>query len=119
VLDLVAHETLTVGHARVLLVLARPSDQETWAQRIVDQGWSVRETERRIANLIAPSDSTTQAAAVAKDPHLERVEEAIRRRVGVEVRLRHGRRGGGRLELLYSDQEELERILEVLEVQVH
>jgi ParB family chromosome partitioning protein len=119
VLDLVAQEKLTVGHARVLLVLTHSHDQEIWGQRIADQGWSVRETERRIANLVAPPGSTTHSIAANKDVHLERVEEAIRRRIGTEVHLHHGRRGGGRLELVYADQEQLERILDILGVQVH
>lgn len=119
VLDQIGKENLSVGHARVLLVLPRSQDQEEWAQKILERGWSVRETERRISALVAPPDLTARTSTPMKDPHLGRVEEAIRRRTGTEVRLHHGRRGGGRLELVYADQDELERILEIMGVQVH
>lgn len=120
VLDAVSAGTLTVGHARALLGLPRPQDQQRWAGRIHDEEWSVRETERRIAEALTPKAvGSTDVAEVERDPHLLRVEEAIRRRVGTDVHLRVGRKGSGRLELLFSDQEVLERILDILGVQIH
>jgi ParB family transcriptional regulator, chromosome partitioning protein len=120
ILALLAGGRLSMGHARALLSVASPMDQAHWAQWIVDRGWSVREAERRIAlSSASKEEDEARKQGPAKDPHIMRVEESIRQHVGTEVRLHHGRRGGGRLEFLYTDQEELERILDLLGVQVH
>jgi ParB family chromosome partitioning protein len=120
VLDAVSAGSLSVGHARALLGLPRTTDQQKWAGRILAEDWSVRETERRIAEALAPKPpGAPNAPDVERDPHLLRVEEAIRRRLGTEVHLRVGRKGSGRLELVFPDQEVLEGILEILGVQVH
>jgi ParB family transcriptional regulator, chromosome partitioning protein len=120
VLDAVSGGTLTVGHARALLGLPRSQDQQKWAGRILEEEWSVRETERRITEALTPKAvGSPDVVEAERDPHLLRVEEAIRRRVGTEAHLRVGRKGNGRLELIFSDQEVLERILDILGVQVH
>ncbi len=120
VLDAVSTGSLSVGHARALLGLPRPQDQQKWAGRILADDWSVRETERRISEALAPKAvGSPDIAEAERDPHLLRVEEAIRRRVGTQVHLRVGRKGSGRLEFIFSDQEDLERILEVIGVQIH
>jgi ParB family transcriptional regulator, chromosome partitioning protein len=120
VLDSLTTGALTVGHARALLGLPRPQDQDRWGRRIVEEGWSVREAESRIAEAARPRSETKELIPPAdRDPHLARVEEAIRRRVGTEVRLFVSKKGSGRLEFRYADQADLERILELLGVQVH
>ncbi len=120
VLDSLTTGALTVGHARALLGLPRPQDQDRWGRRIVEEGWSVREAESRIAEAARPRSGTKELVAPAdRDPHLARVEEAIRRRVGTEIRLFVSKKGSGRLEFRYADQADLERILELLGVQVH
>ena len=123
VLSLVADGPLTTGHARALLVLDNPEIQERWARRIVEEEWSVRETEHRLAERSRATGPGAEKKSIrrtiTRDPHISRVEEAIRRRVGSEVHLRVNRRGGGKLELLYADQKSLERLLDLLGVQVH
>jgi ParB family chromosome partitioning protein len=121
ILDALATGALTVGHARALLGLPRPHDQDRWGRRMVEEGWSVREAEARIAEVTRPhaGSKETSTPVVDRDPHLARVEEAIRRRVGTEVRLFISKKGSGRLEFRYADQQDLERILDLLGVQVH
>jgi len=121
VLGAVANGSLSVGHARAILGLPRQRDQERWARRVVKRSWSVREAERRIAQATRPRDveSGTSTANAERDPHLARVEEAVRRRTGAEAHLHLRKGGGGSLELCFADQEDLERILELLGVQVH
>lgn len=121
VLDHVAADRLTMGHARAILSLSKPQDQLRWARRALKEEWSVRETERRVAAFLKPQSAASGAAGSAegRDPHLARVEEAVRRRVGTETHLHMYKSGGGRLELGFADQDDLERILHLLGVQVH
>jgi ParB family chromosome partitioning protein len=120
VLALLADGQLSVGHARAVLGLESAQGQLRWARQIVAGNWSVRETEQRIAaRSKGASKGEGGARVTVNDPHLRRVEEAIKRRVGTEVHLSTNKRGGGKLVLRYESQEDLERVLDILEVQVH
>ncbi|MBD3161636.1 MAG: ParB/RepB/Spo0J family partition protein [Candidatus Latescibacteria bacterium] len=118
--DRIAEKALSMGHARALLGLTDADSQRKLAEGILREGWSVREVERRIAERNAKSGSPKpkERRRPPRDPHIARVEEAIRRRVGTDVRLQMNRSGGGRLEFLCADREDLERVLELLDVQV-
>lgn len=119
--EAIAGGSLSMGHARALLSLPDAATQRSWATQIVAEGWSVREVEQRILAMSSAGKIARKKprSVTPRDPHIARVEEAIRRRVGTEVHLRVNRKGGGRLEFVCADREDLERILEMLEVQVH
>lgn len=121
VLDEVSRGTLSVGHARVLLSIEDAVEQESLAGEMVRDGWSVREAERRLANRTRQQSRRTRekkAAQTAKSREVARVEEAMRFALGTEVHLLHTDKGG-RIEILYSGPEELERILQLMGVRVH
>jgi ParB family chromosome partitioning protein len=119
VLNLLVAGALSVGHARPLLGLDSPQAQLRWARQAVEAGWSVRETEQRIGTHTARMRGPRKRGAKESDPHLKRVEEAIRRRVGTDVRLSMSKSGAGKLVFRYGTQEDLERLLDLLGVQVH
>jgi ParB family chromosome partitioning protein len=119
VLNLIIEGSLSVGHARPLLGLESAQGQLRWARQIVEEEWSVRETERRITTRAGVRPRSIRRPADQADPHLKRVEEAIRRRTGTEVRLFMNRSRGGKLEFRFHGQEDLERLLDLLGVQVH
>lgn len=54
--DLVLHSNLDMGHARALLAL-KGEDQEKVAQKIIKNGFSVRETENIVRRLKNPQES--------------------------------------------------------------
>ena len=60
----VAAGVLSAGHARALLGLADPEDQERLAQRIVAEGLSVRGTEEAVALMTRERPATRRRAAV-------------------------------------------------------
>lgn len=125
----VSRGTLTAGHARALLKLELPEDQVRVARQILEEGWSVRETERRVgeprgteseAQQDAPAEILDRAKPEPKglDPQVQRVEEAIRKFFGTEVHLHHTTKGG-RIEIRYFSNEELERVLEQMGIEVY
>lgn len=119
VLEDVSRGTLSVGHARVLLSVEAPDLQVALARRMIAEGWTVRRAERFVANLGAKREQPeTVRREESRDRSEVRVEEALRYALGTEVHLNHGPKGG-RIEILYESQEELERILELLGIQVH
>jgi ParB family chromosome partitioning protein len=51
--DSIQREEISAGHAKALLSLGSERDQLLFVQRIRQEGWSVRETEARVAQAVA------------------------------------------------------------------
>jgi ParB family transcriptional regulator, chromosome partitioning protein len=102
---------LSAGHARTLLA-APEANRVALAQRAVDEGLTVRALERLIAS--APTQQPQSRAAVrALSPEESDFEARLRARFGTHVALvRSGR--GGRIELRFSNDDELMRLGDLL-----
>ncbi|MFZ0431003.1 MAG: ParB/RepB/Spo0J family partition protein [Acidobacteriota bacterium] len=108
--ELVINKDLSMGHARALIPLP-PKPQLELARLVVDQGLSVRDTERRVQRLLQASP--TRRTRPARDPNLQAAEERLeeRWRTRVEIRQR-GRKG--QIVLHFNSAEELDRLFEDL-----
>jgi len=53
VTDAIQREEITAGHAKALLSLGSVKEQLEFMRKIRDEGWSVRETEARVAEAVA------------------------------------------------------------------
>jgi ParB family transcriptional regulator, chromosome partitioning protein len=113
---------LTEGHARALLGLAEPAAMIALAQQAADEGWSVREMEARVRGdapsgtaaspEAAPRRARPAARAVTADA--KRIEDALRKHLGTDVRVTTRRRGRGFLTLSYYSNDDLARLLELI-----
>ncbi|MDS4070015.1 MAG: ParB/RepB/Spo0J family partition protein [Candidatus Competibacter sp.] len=104
---------LEAGHGKVLVGLPREA-QVRLADRAVQDGWSVRELERRRALLAAESRARMPTP---RDPDLVRLEDRLRERLAAPVRLRYDAgRGRGRIEIGFGSLEECDGLLERLGV---
>ena len=104
---------ITEGHARQILALKdAPARQAELLALIVERSWSVREAERFVTSLKEGIGETKEATKrVATDtPETKRLSK----RYGVPVFIRRTARGG-RVELGFTSDEELSRILSELE----
>jgi len=113
---LVHEKKLTEGHARALLALENPSSMERVAAEAVTAGWSVRELEARVRGDRPPSVRRKAAGPEARNPgaDVRRVEEALRQRLGTDVRVTAKRRGRGLVTLSYYSNDDLARLLELI-----
>ena len=112
--DLVYAGKLDMGHARALLPLP-VLDQIDMARDIADRGLSVREAERRAQARLSESSAPVPVAGGRKvDPDVARLQEELADRLGVAVKIRHGSKGRGRLEIEYLDLDQLDRFLVAL-----
>lgn len=109
---------LSVGHAKALLGLSGEKRQKQAADRVIKGGLNVRQTEalvsqwqQREAGAGAPA--TPAAAPTTRDPHVARLEDQLRERLGTRVHLRYAQ-GKGALEINFFSDAELERILQIL-----
>lgn len=108
---------LSVGHAKVILGLADSVQQLAVARRVEAEGLTVRQTEELVARLLAGPKSPATAAAtpspVPRDPHVTDLEGRLRERLGTRVALRY-KAGRGALEIRFTSDDELNRVLDVL-----
>jgi ParB family chromosome partitioning protein len=94
---------LSAGHARAIGGL--PIEQQARVvTSVVDQEFSVRQTEELVRRLREPRVAASPAKRTL-DPDLERVEDDLRRRLGTKVTLARSRKGGRIIIEFYSDEE--------------
>jgi len=110
---------ISVGHAKVILGLADSSHQSLAAERIVKDGLNVRQTEGLIAKLQArtksPGSAAKPVAIVPVDSNIARLEEKLREKFGTKVHLKYAQ-GKGAVEITFFSDDELQRILEILNI---
>lgn len=104
---------LMMGHARALLSLPDDAAQRRVGRDVIARGLSVRETETLVRRELEPSSRTPVPAPRRVDPNTRAAEEQLRLALGTRVRI--ARRGkGGRLEIDFTDEDELQRLFERL-----
>jgi ParB family transcriptional regulator, chromosome partitioning protein len=123
---LVQERKLSEGHARALLSVSKESELIPLAKQAVEHGWSVRDLEARArgeapASSLATSGATAPATRPASrtvqkmaSADVRRVEDALRKRLGTDVRVTTRRRGRGFISISYYSNDDLARVLEVV-----
>ncbi len=110
----VAAGVLSAGHARALLALADPDDQEQLAARIVAEGLSVRGTEEAVTLIVGHTARRRRAAPTRRAiPGLENLAGALSDAFDTRVRLELGRTKG-RIVVEFATQEDLRRLVAVM-----
>ena len=106
---------LTAGHARALLGLDDPSLQTATAERIVAEGWSVRQTEEAVRTGGAPLRARRGSAKNQgrEHPALAEVGELLGDYLDTRVRVRTGK-GSGKLVIEFGSLADLERISQMI-----
>ena len=111
--QLVAERRLSAGHARCLLALPTVALQREVAEKAVAQGWSVRQTERTTQKMMADRQPK-HVDEVQVDPNVKAAIQEMQRILGTRVRILEKAKKGGKIEIEYYSQEDLDRIYEVI-----
>ena len=122
---LVQQRKLSEGHARALLTVPQESDAVSLARQTVQQGWSVRDLESRARGDGAAAPAAVDATATRPKPtarpmqkpasaDVRRVEDALRKRLGTDIRVTTRRRGRGFISISYYSNDDLSRVLELI-----
>ncbi|MGA2869242.1 MAG: ParB/RepB/Spo0J family partition protein [Verrucomicrobiota bacterium] len=111
---------ISVGHAKVILGLTEEKNQKLAAERIVKEGLNVRQTEGLVAKLQArgqkiAGDNGNIAAVVPVNSNLARLEDKLREKFGTKVHLKYAL-GKGAVEIAFFSDDELQRVLEILNI---
>ena len=107
--QLVADRRLSAGHARCLLSLPSVDMQRAVAEKVVTHGWSVRQTELTTQKL-AEGDKAKSVEDLQVDPNVKAAIAELQRVLGTRVRIVEKARKGGRIEIEYYSEEDLQRI---------
>lgn len=111
---------MSVGHAKVILGLTSERDQNLAAERVIKDGLNVRQTEGLIAKLQTrdhkiSGDASKTKAIVPVDSNIGRLEEKLREKFGTKVHLKYSK-GKGAVEISFFSDDDLQRVLEVLQI---
>jgi ParB family chromosome partitioning protein len=110
---LVQEGRLAAGHAKALAAMSDSKAQIALAQRVADEGLSVRAVELLVRRLDKTRPTRTRTTE-RRDPNVVAAEEALQSALGTRVRIAQGRKGSGRLELHFYSSDELDRLYDLV-----
>ncbi len=119
--DAVQRDEVSAGHAKALLSLGSIREQISFLKKIQDEGWSVRETESRVAEAIATAAASDEGYLGAlprrkatKSDLLSALENEMKMTLGTRVDISQTSRGRGRITIHFTSIEEFDRLKQVL-----
>ena len=113
---------ISMGHARALLPLEDPDKQLLTAKEIVDKKLSVRETEKKVKEILSSRDETDTKKPETKqqeeDPSIaiiyKQIEERLQQTLHTKVSIQKKRNGHGKLLIDFYNSDDLDKIIDKL-----
>ncbi len=119
--ECIQRDEITAGHAKALLSLGSEKEQIVFAQRIRQEGWSVRETEARVAEAVAEAAQNEDGILRAiprrrpsKPDQIASLERELKMTLGTQVDISQTSRGRGRITIHFTSIEEFDRLRKAL-----
>ena len=121
VLDMLSDGKLTMGHAKAILTIDDNDEQFYVASEVIAEGMNVRKSEDFVrkhivstAQLEKQLSSKTPISAQNKESYAK-YKNSLQSFLGAPINIKTGKMGGGKIEINYKSQEELERIIGVIQ----
>ena len=112
--QMVISEMISTGHARALLAFEDGEMQNIMAMKVFDEKLSVRETEKLAKSNLNPKNPRKKDRDTSMDAVYDGLMERIKMILGTKVEiLRRGNKG--KIQIEYYSEEELERLVDLLE----
>ena len=108
IIEMIDKKLITPGHARALLALRDSREQIAAANEIIKSKLSVRQVEQKTKSRPGRSGKENK-----KGPDLLELEERLQRYFGTRAEINRQRKGG-KIEITYYSEEDLDRILDLL-----
>lgn len=121
---LVASQTLSVGHAKVLLSVDGEKDRILLARECVNSQLTVRALEKKVLRLAEPVDSKPRGQPDLPDNYVRNLAEKLKRHLGCAVRVTSGithasgKHTKGMVEIDFFNNDDLDRIIRMIGVVV-
>ncbi|MGB9602181.1 MAG: ParB/RepB/Spo0J family partition protein [Verrucomicrobiia bacterium] len=118
--SLIRSGNLSTGHAKAILAIESPTLQKLAAEKVIKNSLNVRQTEELVDYLKSHSASapnTKTKKFQPRDAHIVDLEKKLMQKFGTKVTL-HYRDGKGAVEIKYFSNDELERILSIVGIEL-
>jgi ParB family chromosome partitioning protein len=115
--DAISSGAISAGHGKALLAVQDADVARELLQLILERQLNVRQTEQAVRRATATSDDEAprRPAAPDRSPQLTALADRLSRTLQTKVSLSPRATGGGRISVDYSDGEDLERIVGIVE----
>jgi ParB family transcriptional regulator, chromosome partitioning protein len=106
-------DELTMGHARAIMGLSSRGEQIQLWRKIIKNGWSVRKVEEAVRGESDKKDSGKTPKKPSKNAVISSMEDRIRTVLGSRIQIQPSG-NGGKIEIFYFSEEDLDRLYELL-----
>jgi len=114
----VRNGSLSMGHARALVNIDTVDRQLYVFNEIKNKGLNVRQTEELVRNMYKAENSAVKVASKSElPPAYKRIEDNLATHFSTKVKLAHNKKGYGSITLEYYSLEELNKLLDLMNVQ--
>ena len=106
---------ISMGHARAIINIDNPDAQILLFKRTIDEDWSVRKVEEAVRNLadLAEHPASTRRVTLPKQ-EVRSLQFKLSSMFGTKVSIKSDEKHKGEIKIPFTSQEELTRILDVL-----
>ena len=108
---------LSMGQARTLLSLKDKTKMVAVAKKTISENLTVRQLERLINQMNAGTNRPATKEK-PKSPYVRATENQLGERCGTKVNINEGSKGKGKIEIDFSSEKDLNRILAMLDVNI-
>lgn len=112
--ELISEGQISMGHGRALLGLRNKEKIAAVVEKTIKENLNVRQLEHLIQQLNENVSRETKKKKIEKDLFLQERESILRERFGTTVNIKKTK-NKGKIEIEFFSQEDLERILELLD----
>jgi ParB family chromosome partitioning protein len=105
---------ISMGHARAIMGLLSRSDQIQIWKKTVSRAWSVRKVEEEVRLLTEAVEKPSKVKATKRSPFFGEAEDRIRTILSTQVKIIPSGKGG-RIEIHYYSEDDLDRIIELFQ----
>ena len=107
VLDLIASEKISSGHAKILVGLDNASFV---ANKVLDKKLSVRQTER----LVKIFKKNKNIFKRNRDTNINELETTLSQKIGLNVLIQNKKNNKGKITFEYKDLDQLNKVIDVI-----
>lgn len=110
--------SISMGHARALINIEVIDRQLFVFNEITKKSLSVRQTENLVRTINHKNKTVKKSIKSSIPPIYKRIEDNLASHFGTKVHLNHSKNGKGNITLEYYSVQELNKILELMKVQI-
>lgn len=114
----IIEKQISMGHARALITVEVLAVQRQLFHKVVNQDLSVRQTEELVRQMREGQSGGTEGTKTSKKTELplayQKARADLRLKLGRSVELKPSEKGGGKVEIRFEDEADLQKLLEQL-----